>query len=245
MRWGRVRRRVVRPGLVVLLAGLGFVLVRWGSGNFGVVAPGRIYRSAQLSPEKLEEQIRRHGIKTVLNLRGSNVQESWYAGERAATLRAGATQVDVTMASDQWLARDQAATLIDVLTTSEPPILVHCEWGAERTGLVAAMAELLRPGSTTAEARRQFSAWYLFLPIRDGKRMLQHLEQYESWLRARGDSHTPARFRRWLAHDYRPGPLSRESWPCEPYPLKLVSDPDGVEVATWSFDRPRCPKVHR
>jgi hypothetical protein len=220
-----------------------FVAWRWRGGNVGVVVPGRFYRSAQLTPEALTHLIDRDGIKTVLNLRGSN-PDPWYRAERAATLAAGAIQVDVPMASDQWLSRDQARTLVEVLDTKLLyPILIHCEWGAERTGLVAAFAELLREGGTLALARAQFSWWYLFVPIRDGRVMLGHLECYESWLRSQRLEHSPRRFRQWVTEGYRPPPgaLSREFWPSDPYPLRLITRSFGAEVretALWSQDRP-------
>ena len=63
-------------------------------------------------------------------------------------------------------------------------MLIHCAWGSERTGLVSAFAELLRPGSTLDDARAQFSLGYLFVRLGDGKVMAEHLDQYESWLLA-------------------------------------------------------------
>ena len=77
----------------------------------------------------------------------------------------------------------QLIALVEVLDTAEYPILIHCAWGSERTGLVSAFAELLRPGGTVADARAQFSLGYLFVRINDGKVMAEHLDQYENWLR--------------------------------------------------------------
>jgi protein tyrosine phosphatase (PTP) superfamily phosphohydrolase (DUF442 family) len=225
MRWTRTLRWPARLALLILLLGGGFVWVRWKTGNFGVVSPGRIYRSAQLTPTDLARKIGEHRIKTVLNLRGPNPDQSWYRAERAATLAAGATQVDLPMSSDQWISRDQARTLIEVLDTSEYPLLVHCEWGAERTGLASAIAELLRPGGSLEDAERQFSAYYMFVNAKDGRVMSGHLRSYRDWLQAAGLEHTPGRFRTWLAEVYRPGSPSREYWPYNPYPLVVVTRP--------------------
>jgi protein tyrosine phosphatase (PTP) superfamily phosphohydrolase (DUF442 family) len=241
----KVARRAAAAALGLALLFVGY---RWATGNLGVVTEGRVYRSAQLGPGTLSRTIRRYGIKTVLNLRGSNVAQPWYTAERSATLAAGATQVDISIASDYWLSREQARTLVEALETCEKPVLIHCEWGAERTGLGSAMATLLRPGSTTADARRQFSAYYLFLPIRDGLVMRGHLDEYEGWLKRRGLAHTPEVFRRWVAEVYRPQGDSREDWPCEPYPLKTVTRVEGGVVRTadtLSVDRPTCPRVRR
>ena len=173
----------------------------------------------------LDRTIRREGIKTVLNLRGSNPDQPWYRAERSTTLAAGATQVDVHLASDQWLSRAQARTLVRVLDTSEYPVLIHCEWGSERTGLVAAMAELLRPASTLGDAERQFSLRHLFVRAGNGAVTRDHLDHYERWLRDQGLAHSSDHFRRWISEDYRPGGPSREEWPYDPYPLVVTTRP--------------------
>jgi protein tyrosine phosphatase (PTP) superfamily phosphohydrolase (DUF442 family) len=203
------------------------VFVAWDQAtyNFGIVQPARIYRSAQMPASALARTLREHHIKTVLNLRGSNPVESWYRDEVARTNGAGATQVDVAMSSCVWMSRAQLRALIHTLDTAEYPVLIHCAWGSERTGLVSAFAELLRPGGTVADARSQLSIRYLFLRFNDGKVMAEHLDQYESWLRASGSQHDPARFRRWVDQVFRPGVPSREQWPYDPYPLVVITRP--------------------
>lgn len=225
MRGRRIRIWVVRPLLATALVATLAVGTRLRVHNFGTVVPGRIYRSAQMEGESLAVAVRDHHIKTVLNLRGSNPDQSWYRAEKAATLAGGATQVDVHMASDLWLTRAEARTLVKILDTCEYPLLIHCQWGSERTGLVSAFAELLRPGSTLADGRRQFSLHYLFVPAGNGAVMAKHLDRYAEWLRAQGDSHSPETFRRWVADGYRPRHPSREEWPYYPYPLITTTRP--------------------
>src|SRR5690348_14413097 len=174
----RVRRWVVRTlALVVLALGLG-IGWRLATANFGEVEPDRLYRAGQMSPHALADTLRERSVKTVLNLRGANPQDEWYRQELETTLAAGATQVDVAMSSCEWMSRAQLRAVIEVLETSEYPLLIHCQHGAERTGLVSAFAELLRPDRSYADARVQFTVSHLFLPVKDGKVMLDHLEQY-------------------------------------------------------------------
>jgi protein tyrosine phosphatase (PTP) superfamily phosphohydrolase (DUF442 family) len=203
------------------------LFVAWDQANynFGTVQPGRIYRSAQMPPRALAETIGRHGIKTVLNLRGSNPSGSWYQHEVATTNGTGATQVDVAMSSCLWMSRAQLRALIQTMDSAEYPLLVHCWWGAERTGLVSAFAELLRPGAHLADARAQLSIRHLFVPVKDGKVMAEHLDQYENWLRANHLEHDPAVFRRWVNEGFVPGIPSREQWPYDPYPLVVITRP--------------------
>jgi protein tyrosine phosphatase (PTP) superfamily phosphohydrolase (DUF442 family) len=221
----RLVRWVVRAVVAVLVAGLLFVAWDLSIHNFGEIQPNRLYRSGQMPASALGRTIRDHGIKTVLNLRGVN-KDPWYPAERATTLEAGATQVDIPMSSCIWMSRAQLRTLIAILDTAEYPVLIHCQWGAERTGLASAFAELLRPGGTLEDARRQFSIGYLFVRIKDGKVMAEHLDQYEHWLSTQGLAHSPATFRRWVKDGFQPQIPNREQWPYDPYPLVVVTRPD-------------------
>lgn len=205
---------------------------RW-TGNLGVVVPGSVYRAGQMGGPTLSKTVGRLGVKTVLNLRGPNPDQRWYRDERAATLAAGATQIDLPMSSCEWLSRAQLRALIRVLDTCERPVLIHCEWGAERTGLASAVSELLRPGATQADAANQFSVRYLFLPVKDGKVMAEHLDAYNAWLAAGRRGHSPGAFRLWAESEYVPLGVSREQWPYNPYPLVVVTRP-GPESAPGS-----------
>jgi hypothetical protein len=225
MRGVRIRTWVVRSCLVVVLSAGSLVGWNLATGNFATVRAGRVYRSGQLRAADLGRIVRRYQIKTVLNLRGSHPEEAWYRAERSATLAAGAAQVDMAMSSCEWMSRDQARTLLKVLEQSQYPLLIHCWRGSERTGLVSAMTELLRPGATLADARDQFSLRYLFVRAGDGALMRDHLETYEQWLGRRRLEHTPARFRQWMTEGYAPGRPGREQWPFDPYPLVVVSRP--------------------
>ncbi len=221
IRWG------VRLMVLMALVPSVWLFARWWSGNVDTVIPGRFYRSAQLGPDHLTGLIARHGCRTVLNLRGPNPSARWYREERDATLQAGATQVDLPIASDLWLSKAQAQALMEVLDSAEKPMLVHCQWGAERTGLASAFVVLLRPGGTLDEAEQCFSIRYLFAPTRDGLTMLGHVTAYRRWLANQGWQHSPERFRHWVRHEYQPGPGSPEYWPYNPNPLMVVTSPIG------------------
>lgn len=242
----RTRRRWLRRAVTIplLLVG-GFVGLRYGTGNIASIEPGASFRSGQLTPGGLERLIRSRRIRTVVNLRGCNPDNDWYPAERAATLAAGATQVDLALASDLWLSRDQMRTLVDVLRRAERPLLIHCEWGAERTGLASAFAELLRPGGSLESARAQFGLYYLYLPLADGLVMRGHVDAYARWLEKHRLSHSPEQFLEYANHAYDPGSPSREEWPYDPYPLLVVTRPDaGAEstTATAASERPTATR---
>jgi protein-tyrosine phosphatase len=214
--------------LIASVAILASLYVAWDQAtyNFGSVQPGRIYRSGQMPAHTLARTLRDYHVKTVLNLRGENLDESWYRDELKATRGAGVTHVDIAMSSCIWMSRVQLRALVDTIETAEYPLLIHCAWGSERTGLAAAFAELLRPGGTLADARAQFSLRYLFVRVNDGKMMAEHLDQYERWLLAHHLEHDPANFRRWVNDGFQPGMPGREEWLYDPYPLVVVRHAD-------------------
>src|SRR5262245_38007736 len=84
-------RRLSWPAALAggLLAGLGLAFA-WEFGrvmigrNEHAVIPGQVYRCAQLTANQLERKIRRHGIRTVVNLRGCNPLVPWYVEEARA-----------------------------------------------------------------------------------------------------------------------------------------------------------------
>jgi hypothetical protein len=224
----RIRHRALQAACAIVISLLLYVAWNQANHNFGQVRPGTVYRSGQMPGSALAQIIRERRIKTVLNLRGPNPSEPWYREELAATLNQGATHIDIAMSSCLWMSRVQLRTLVDTLETAERPLLIHCAWGSERTGLAAAIAELLRPGGALSDARAQFSIQYLFVRMNDGQVMAEHLDQYENWLQKAKLSHTPANFQRWVNEEFHPGKPSREDWPYDPYPLVVVKRP-GLE----------------
>lgn len=225
VRWSRTW--VLRVlAATVATAVLGPLAYKLATANLGTVRPGHVYRSGQMRAGSLARLIRERGIRTVLNLRGANPDEAWYRAEREATNALGATQIDVAMSSCEWMSRVQARAIVAALDRCEYPLLIHCWHGSERTGLVSAFTELLRPGGSLESARSQFSLRHLFVPTGDGIIMPRHLDQYEAWLAGRGSGHSPGRFRRWIDEGFRPGRPSREDWPYDPYPLTVVTRPE-------------------
>ena len=240
MRFGRMRRGRWFARLMALALVVPSIWMTWNQVTFNFAVPqrGRIYRSGQMPPSALRQTLREHQIKTVLNLRGPNPRDSWYRDELATTLAAGATQIDLPLSSCVWMSRIQFRMLVRVLETCEYPILLHCAWGSERTGLTAAVAELLTAGSSLADARSQLAIRYLYLRLGDGRIMAELIDQYENWLSRNNFKHSPEVFRQWVATGYVPGRPSREEWPYDPCPLVVETHaPQKVEQNAARNDR--------
>jgi protein tyrosine/serine phosphatase len=123
--------------------------------NWATVVPGRLYRSNHPTPSRLAAAQRRHGLKTVLNLRGHR-QCGSDALSRAAAERLGLIHIDAPFESRGAPHRDRILRLAEIFRTMPYPALMHCKSGADRAGLGAGLFLLLN-GGTTQQALAQLS----------------------------------------------------------------------------------------
>ena len=146
--------------LWVAASGVAALLVaehRAGPKHLLTVAPKVLYRSGLLRPQNLENVIDAFGIRTLVNL----LPPESLAPDRLELLRAeeriagerGLQLVGIPMPAetpptqaqlDQWLA------LFD--DEQNLPILVHCEFGVIRTGMMVAAYQIEKRGHTGKQA---------------------------------------------------------------------------------------------
>jgi protein tyrosine phosphatase (PTP) superfamily phosphohydrolase (DUF442 family) len=200
----RTAFRVVLTGsvaglLLAAAAEAGRVLL---GNNVHTLIPGRVYRSAQLSPADLRQLIRAHGIRTVVNLRGCCAPLPWYLEECRVTQELGVVQEDICFSAGRLPSVPEVRRLVEVLDRTAYPILVHCRRGADRTGLTSALILLLQTDATLDEGRRQLGLRYGHLALGRPAYLDQFLELYADWLRTTGREHSRAHFRRWLLREY-------------------------------------------
>lgn len=166
-------------GLALLMLAVGWFAGLHDSGNYHTVLAGEFYRSGQLSAQALARHIRQDGIRSVVNLRGDQTGNPWYDAEIAATRDAGAAHYDLPLLSSKSLSEADANRLVQVLRDAPKPVLVHCEGGADRTGLATALY-LAGTGRPLDQAGRALSVRYGFVAIKGVTRPWPMLE---SWRR--------------------------------------------------------------
>lgn len=130
-------------------------LLRMAWTNFATVVPGKLYRANHPTPGRLAALTRRHGLKTIVNLRGRNKGGS-DALSREMAARLGLDLIDAPLKSRRAPEKATVLFLIDALRQMREPALIHCKSGADRAGLAAAIYLLLH-GARVAEARSQLS----------------------------------------------------------------------------------------
>ena len=199
--------RPVAAGLILgaFLACAAEIVRMVGWRNTHVVVPGRVYRSAQLKPAQLEAYVQKHGIRTVVNLRGRPFDD-WYPAEMQATQALGISQEDVTTSAIRLPSPGEVRRLIEVFDRSEHPLLLHCQQGADRTGLAAAIYLILYTDASYETALVQCSPRYGHFRVHATAAMDEFFDRYEDWLAARGAAHSRAAFREWATGVYAPGP---------------------------------------
>lgn len=229
LRRNRLSRALVWGGIAGLLLAIGGEAVRVTVGpNLHIVLPGRIYRCAQPTPQMLTKLVQRFGIRTVVNLRGCCVPYSRYMDEARSTHDLNISQEDICLSAYRLPSASEMRRLVEVLDRSEHPILLHCRRGADRTGLVAAVCQLLYTDTDLAGARRQMGPRFGHVAMGHTANLDLFVQQYEDWLRQTGQVHSPAELRRWILQEYRGSP-----WNCR---IELLEMPGVVHRnEPWSL----------
>lgn len=138
-----------------IVGGFGYQLF---SGNIHTVIAGELYRSGQLTPSKLAGLSKVFGIRSMINLRGENTTEPWYQSELHSAEGLGIQHIDFQMSAKRELTNDAVAKLVAIMKNAPKPLLLHCQGGADRTGLAAAIYLSAIAGQNEEVAEQQLSA---------------------------------------------------------------------------------------
>ncbi len=170
--------------------------------NWAEILPGRLYRCNHPTPARLAARARRHGLRTLINLRGHR-QCGSDALSRDAAARLGLAHVDMAFESRGAPHRDRILRFARIWRETETPALMHCKSGADRTGLAAGLV-LLMEGRPAAEAMRQLS-WRFghFNRSRTGV-----LDAFFVRYAAEAEGRRP--FLDWVEHEYDEVALKRD-----------------------------------
>jgi protein tyrosine/serine phosphatase len=149
------------------------------------------YRSAQLEAETLRELIESNKIKSIVNLRGEAKDASWWQEEKALAEELGVDYYNVQMYSYILPERETIVELLEILENAEPPILVHCNHGANRTGIASLIYLLEIKKEPFSIAKQQLHLRYGHLPSKlDG-----FISRYRKGSQGRS-------FKQWLKEAY-------------------------------------------
>jgi uncharacterized protein (TIGR01244 family) len=131
--WKPVVLVLVSAVLVGALLGYKYVLT---PRRFVEVAPRRLYRSAQLHGWGWNV-LKRHNIATVINLRPAAEDPEAFREEQSACEGAGVKLIHIPIAK-MPPTEDQIARFLRAAQSSGGGVMVHCEHGKTRTGMLVA-----------------------------------------------------------------------------------------------------------
>ena len=138
--------------------------------RFGVVVPGSIYRSGQLSPAMVRKTLVKHDIDLVVHLGVHDPTNKAHVAEREAVEALGIERRLFPLRGDGTGDIDNYARAIAAIVEARDGgrrVLVHCAAGSYRTGGVIAsyrmLIEGMAPGEAWAEMERY--SWNSDIPI--------------------------------------------------------------------------------
>ncbi len=157
------KKKIILFAIFFLLAG--YFLYMQEQGNFHQITPGEAYRSAQLDRDELEYYIKKYRIRSVVNLRGKNMDAEWYREEIAVCAGQNVRHFDVPLSATEEPRQEDIGRLMEIFNSAPRPLLMHCQAGADRSGLAAAIWKVEIDHQPKSEARKQLSLLYGHIPI--------------------------------------------------------------------------------
>lgn len=121
--------------------------------RFTVVTPHQVYRSAAMPPRTLQRVVKRHGIRTVIDLRTPGEGQDRIDAERAALEEIGVTHLNLQ--SPQVPTEDLLRDYVTYMETdAHRPVLIHCNHGEGRAVLYGALWRIEFEGCDPERARK-------------------------------------------------------------------------------------------
>lgn len=156
-----------------------------------------IYRSGQLKPKDFRQLLEEKKIDIVLNLRGKR-DDQWYYDEVAITDEMGVEYYsygfpDTTLPKKKRFI--QILELFDYAKENNLNTLIHCKAGADRAGMISAVAQIYLYSFTTEEASKSLTPLYGHIP--NSKSPLEQV------LKAYAEVDDRMNFKEWLMTEYK------------------------------------------
>ncbi|RCL03207.1 MAG: hypothetical protein JSC189_000351 [Candidatus Tokpelaia sp. JSC189] len=134
------------------------------TGNFHEIIPGEFYRSGQPKPQDLDNFRRLYGIRSIINLR-DDISYAELDDEKNSAEKANMTFYHFPFSSKKVLPIGEIQKLADMMKQAPKPLLIHCNHGANRTGLTAAVYLAEIAGKNTFLSGWQLSPYYGYIPL--------------------------------------------------------------------------------
>ncbi len=133
-----------------------------GLTHFHVVAPGILLRSGQPRTRDLDWILETHGLRTIVCARGGTrhpLRGRWFRKERAWAAAQGVALEHMPFSDAATPPADVFERFLALVARPERrPVLVHCEQGFHRTGILCAAYRVRAEGWSLARAVAELEA---------------------------------------------------------------------------------------
>lgn len=199
-----MRSRFFKKKILLFIIGLSLLLSAsyyvFFSSRIDTVVRGKVYRSSQLPGDLLGKFIKDKNIKAIINLRGRS-KDKWYVEESEICKKYGVKLFDIEMSPNDLPDCGKLTNTLNILLTSEKPILIHCYKGIDRTGLVSALALVIEKDPPLSEVKKQFSWRHGVFPFYQSAGPY-FFYKYEQWLIRTQRTHSKKILFYWINNEY-------------------------------------------
>ena len=101
----------------------------------------------------------------MINLRGEAPGDKWYQDEMSVMQMDSVTHIDIRLSATHYVPPQRVDSIMEVAASAAKPILVHCQGGADRSGLFCAAWKLKEENASVEKASKQLSFVYGHIPI--------------------------------------------------------------------------------
>lgn len=202
-------------GILLILLGvlaISFALFlgyNYFSGNVHTVIPGKVYRSAQFDHKQLTHYTDKFHLKTMINLRGSWPTNHWYQVESRFAKIHHLHYFPMKFSSYTLPTKKQLRELVHVLQIAPKPLIFHCEGGADRTGMAAAISVILFDKDPSMTFIKRQASWR-YNAISRFTVGYQVMRNYFAWLKEHHYHSSKERFLEWVNSPVKMKPY--EGW---------------------------------
>jgi undecaprenyl-diphosphatase len=165
--------------------------------NVHSVIPGKIYRSAQLNNKGLTHYTKKFHLETIINLRGRWPNDRWYQIESHFAKTHHLNYYSIKFSAYHLPPKERLRELVRLLQTVPKPLIFHCEGGADRTGMAAAISTILYDKNLSMDTIKKQASWH-YNAIARTTVGYQMLRNYFAWLKKHHYQSSKQRFLEWV-----------------------------------------------
>ena len=164
-----------------------------------------IYRCNMPTPQRIRKYKNIHGIKTIINCRGTKRDGGWLL-ENEACEKYDIELINLNARSRAAPDKELIRKANEIFKKIKYPALIHCKSGADRAGIITALYKLLYCKEDPTQAKKQLSFKFLHIKYAKTGILDKFFEEYETFIKKNKNP----QFLDWVETIYDPTKLENE-----------------------------------